>query len=129
MVLVTEMIIASRARRSDGARLRARVDSMSLDGCCEFPETHSFLLARAYEENGELAAALKTIRRGLWLNPTRETSSWLRQEGRLAAIEGDRGEAIRAYEHYLALRSNPEPSLRPQRDTVRAELDRLKRSH
>jgi len=129
MVLLTEMIIASRARRADGARLRARVDSMSLDGCCEFPPPYNSLLARAYEENGEPAAALRTIRRGVWLNPPREISSWLREEGRLAAVQGYRDEAMHAYEHYLALRSNPEPVLRPQRDTVRAELDRLKRTH
>lgn len=127
MVLLTEMIIASRTGRADGARLRARVDSISLEGCCKFVETNTFLLARAYEQNGEPAAALRTIRRGIWLSPPRELSSWLREEGRLAAQLGARAEAIKAYEHYLALRSKPEPSLRAQRDSVRAELDRLKR--
>ncbi len=30
--------------------------------------------------------------------------------------------AISAYRHYLVLRFDPDPSLRPQRDSVRAEL-------
>ena len=50
----------------------------------------------------------------------------LREEGRLAAKLGDRAGAIRAYDHYLALRSNPEPALIADRDRVRAEVDRLR---
>jgi hypothetical protein len=47
-------------------------------------------------------------------------------EGRLAAEVGDRGGAIRAYEHHLALRHAPEPWMRASTDSVRAELARLK---
>jgi hypothetical protein len=32
---------------------------------------------------------------------------------------------MKAYRHYLALRYNPEPSVRPEVDRVRAELARL----
>ena len=49
----------------------------------------------------------------------------LRLEGRLAAETGDREGAIRAYRNYLRLRSDPEPSRIPQRDSVRAELGAL----
>jgi len=56
---------------------------------------------------------------------TRYLSSLLKDEGRLAALTGDREGAIRAYEHYLALRSDPEPSLKPEVDRVRAELAKL----
>jgi hypothetical protein len=35
------------------------------------------------------------------------------------------GGAIKAYRHYLALRSNPEPPLRTERDSIRAEVSRL----
>lgn len=124
--LFPEMLIASRARRANGAALRAFVDSISRDGCCEFPETGNLMLARAYEESGDAVAALRVIRRGVWFYPPRSLSTYLRQEGRLAAQVGDRAEATRAYAHYLAMRSNPEPSLRAQRDSVSAELDRLK---
>ena len=49
----------------------------------------------------------------------------LREEGRLADLAGDREAAIEAYRHYLALRTDPEPSLQPQIEQVRAELARL----
>jgi hypothetical protein len=51
----------------------------------------------------------------------------LREEGRLAALAGDREGAIRAYRHYLALRSEPEPAVRDQVAAVRGELRRLER--
>ena len=49
----------------------------------------------------------------------------LREEGRLAALTGDREGAIRAYRHYLALRNDPEPAVAAQVAAVRAELRRL----
>jgi len=52
-------------------------------------------------------------------------STNLREEGRIATLIGDRGRAIRAYRHYLALRADPDPALRAERDRVRAELARL----
>ena len=45
-----------------------------------------------------------------------------REEGRLAALVGDRAGAIDAYSQYLAMRYNPEPSVKPEVDRVRAEL-------
>jgi DNA-binding SARP family transcriptional activator/TolB-like protein len=127
MSVLLEMLIASRARRPEGVILRAFVDSAALDGCCEFPPFGSLLLARAYEESGDASGALRVIRRGVWYYPPRLLSTHLREEGRLATRLGDRAGAIRAYEHYLALRSNPEPALRAERDSIRAEVNRLKR--
>jgi hypothetical protein len=49
----------------------------------------------------------------------------LREEGRLAALTGDTVGAVRAYRHYLALRTNPEPEVKSEVDSVRAELARL----
>ena len=49
--------------------------------------------------------------------------AWI--EGRLAARVGDRSGAILAYQRYLILRRDPEPSLIPQRDSVVAELSAL----
>jgi hypothetical protein len=40
-------------------------------------------------------------------------------------MTGDRAGAVRAYRHYVALRSDPEPALRPAVDTIRAELAKL----
>lgn len=127
LVALPEMLIASRARRPEGAALRALVDSISQEGCCQIPEFVNLALARAYEESGEEASALRVIRRGPWYYPPRHVSTFLREEGRLAARLGDRAEAIRAYEHFLRLRSDPEPQLRAQRDSIRSEVNRLKR--
>ena len=100
---------------------------MALDGCCALAPYVNLALARAYEESGDEREALRVVRRGVWYYPPRLLSTQLREEGRLAARLGDSAGAIRAYEHYLALRSNPEPPLIAERDRIRAEVARLKR--
>jgi hypothetical protein len=88
----------------------------------------ALLTQRLWEAEGEPARALRAARRryyGWGPESTRYLSSLLKDEGRLAALTGDRRGAIRAYEHYLALRSDPEPSLKPEADRVRAELAQL----
>ena len=52
---------------------------------------------------------------------------YLREEGRLAALTGDRQGAIRAYRHYLALRGDAEPGLQPEVRRVREELEAVER--
>ena len=49
-------------------------------------------------------------------------TTFLREEGRLAALTGDTLSAIRAYRHYLRLRHDPEPAVRPAVERVRREL-------
>jgi tetratricopeptide (TPR) repeat protein len=125
--VLPEMLIASRARRPEGAALRAFVDSAALDGCCGVPEFFVVALARAFEESGDLESALRVVRRGVWYYPPRQVGKLLHEEGRLANVQGDRAGAIRAWEHYLALRTDPEPSFIAERNRIRAEVDRLKR--
>ena len=94
------------------------------DGHLTYPP---IALARLLEASGDRAAALAAIRRRPYFigwQPFLAAS--LREEGRLAALAGDRAGAVRAYEHYLALRYDPEPALRPAADSVRAELTRLR---
>jgi tetratricopeptide (TPR) repeat protein len=81
--------------------------------------------ARLYETRGDRLRALEIIRRQSSWNAYLSTQ--LREEGRLAALIGDRAAAIRAYRHYIALRSEAEPRLRPGVDAVRRELARLER--
>jgi hypothetical protein len=84
-------------------------------------------LARLLEASGDRAGALAALRRRPYFigwQPFLAAS--LREEGRLAAALGDVRGAVRAYEHYLALRSNPEPALVGASDSVRAELVRLR---
>jgi TolB-like protein len=122
---ITDMLVAGSSRRADAATLRAVVDSESLHGCCPAPQTIDLSLASAYELAGDDSAAIRVLRRGRWGRPLFLTTFLLR-EGRLAERLGDRDGAIRAYEHYLALRSNPEPQLVPQRDSVRARVNALR---
>ena len=85
----------------------------------------SIVLARTYESQGRVDKALIAVRRR-YLELGVPAPNWLaeslRLEGRLAQKTGDRAGAIRAYRNYLLLRSDPEPALVPQRDSVRAEL-------
>ena len=88
----------------------------------------NLIAARLHEGAGDTAAALAAVRRrliGVATYP--HYVRYLREEGRLAALLADTAGAIRAYRHYLALRSDPEPRLRAQRDTVRVELAALLR--
>ena len=86
----------------------------------------NLLLARLYEAQGDLPRAAETIkRRTFGLGVPAYLATYLREEGRLAALTGDRAGAIRAYQHYLFLRADPEPSVRPQVAEVRKELAKL----
>jgi hypothetical protein len=87
----------------------------------------NLVLARAAEYQGDLPLALRAVRRragGFMMAPI-YMSTFLREEGRLSALTGDTAGAIRAYRHYLALRRDPEPALRPEVEQVRAELAAL----
>ena len=85
------------------------------------------VLSRLHEARGDLVAALAAVRRRqyppYW--GLDYLSTFLRDEARLAALTGDREGAINAYQHYLALRSDPEPLLQADANAARAELARL----
>ena len=88
---------------------------------------YNIALARILDERGRLGDALRAIRRREYHEQrgVNALSTFLREEGGLAARSGDRQSAIEAWTHYLVLRADPEPGLRAQRDSVRAELARL----
>jgi DNA-binding SARP family transcriptional activator len=123
--VVLDAFHAALTGRADAAALRLRLDSLTLRGCCAGPKWIGLAAARLHELAGDDASALRVLRAGRWLFPPQYLSTYLRQEGRLAARTGDRDGAIRAYRHYLVLRSNPEAELRAEVDRVRAELARL----
>jgi hypothetical protein len=86
------------------------------------------IAARLFEVQGDLPRALAAVRRRIWdLLPTAFYVTYHREEGRLAALNGDREGAIKAYHRYLALRAGAEPRLQPQVAQVRAELEALER--
>jgi hypothetical protein len=94
----------------------------------DVPEIGNLIAARLYHEQGLLPQALAAIRRrpfNTWPSPIYATYDL--EEGRLAALNGDREGAPRAYRRYLRLRSDAEPRLQPQVEEVRAELEAFER--
>jgi hypothetical protein len=124
--------IASGRKPASVARTAIwRADSMARSSvfqtCCGEVGNANLLLARLWERSGDLPNALRALRRragGYGIAPL-YLSTFLREEGRLAALTGDTTGAIRAYQHYLMLRPDPEPSIRPAVERVRRALDAL----
>ena len=105
-----------------------RADSLALTGpAVSLPRLYqlNMVLAGAFERRGDLPRALAAIRRRAFGITTVYASAFLREEGRLAALTGDRDGAIRAYEQYLKLRSTAELSLEEEVARIRRELRRL----
>lgn len=122
--------LAARDRRPDALTRLSTLDSVLQRGPTwgEFEALGNILAARLWQERRDPVRALAAVRRrvpGLGIPAVYANS--LRDEGRYAALAGDREGAIRAYRHYLALRSDAEPRLQPQVDAVRAELAALER--
>jgi hypothetical protein len=109
-----------------------RLDSLArvfiFEICCSLALSGTNLVvARLWEEQQDPMRALAAVRRragGFGLAPLFE-STFLREEGRLAAQVGDTAAAIRAYQRYLNLRRDPEPMAWAEAEQVRAELARL----
>ncbi len=93
---------------------------------CGFEDFANLEVARLRERQGDIRAALAAVRRRSYAyHLTDYLAPHLREEGRLAALTGDSAGAVRAYRHYLALRSDPEPALQPAVEAVRAALGKL----
>jgi eukaryotic-like serine/threonine-protein kinase len=126
--LVLDAQIAAVDGRSDALRRLMELDSVLKDppDIRIFEEVGNLVAARLWHDRGDDARALACVRHrviGLSIMPSFAT--YLRDEGRYAALTGDRAGALRAYQHYLTLRDNPEPSLRAEVQGVRNELAAL----
>ncbi len=126
---VLETQLASSLRRPDLPVLVNRLDSLMRTG----PPSITWMLvgsnltvARLREAQGDYPAALAATRRRIYVTDLGEIrilvglSSFLREEGRLAVLAGDTTAAVSAYSHYLALRDDPEPGVKPEVEKVRA---------
>ena len=111
---------------SGGGPAVERFDSLL---ALDISENYNLLLARIRERQGNYSAALTATRRNAYIGNQVEEPLvhplMLREEGRLAAIVGDTAGAIRAYEHYLAIRTNPDAAVQPEVDEVRQALAEL----
>jgi DNA-binding SARP family transcriptional activator/TolB-like protein len=127
-----EAMVATAERRPDVLRLVGRLDSLHMAALPDFRNEDVWVCAgnlaaaRLRAEHGDIEGALAAIRRrGEPGDQKILLSTFLREEGRLAALAGDTTGASRAYRHYLLLRAQPEPGLVAQRDSVRTALARL----
>jgi serine/threonine-protein kinase len=128
-----DAMLAVHERRPDARAAVDRLDALLLREGEFFGSTpvdvyaSNLVLARLRVALGDVSGALAATRRRSYqaFYGSIFLSTYLREEARLAARVGDRAGAIRAYRHYLLLRANPEPALRPDAGRVRAELARL----
>jgi serine/threonine-protein kinase len=128
--ILFEAMLASMARRPDAAVHVTRLDSLMRTGPGGgIQDIGNLTLARLKEKHGDVRGALAAVRRrDYFLSRPTYLSTFLREEGRLAALAGDRESAIEAYRHYLTLRANPAPEFKRDVENVRAELERLERT-
>ncbi len=129
---VLEALYADRVRSPEAPRVAARLDSLLENA--DYSNFNSGRMAFASLTAGRLlekyqnpAAALKAVRRRStwWSNDMPYLAVQLREQGRLAALAGQKEEAIEAYRHYLSFRTAPEPSVQPEVDLVKKELAKL----
>jgi serine/threonine-protein kinase len=129
-----EAMVASIERRPNVLHLVDRLDSLHMGALPDLRNEDiwvcagNLVAARLRAGHGDLQGALDAVRRrGEPGDQKILLSTFLREEGRLAALSGDTAGALRAYRHYAALRAQPEPDLVPQRDSVLRVLATLER--
>jgi len=125
--LILEAQLATAGHSTSAVPLLGQLDS-ALGNPVNVPLASygNLVAARLHERAGDIPGALAAVRRrliGISFYPT--YVRYHAEEGRLAALAGDRQGAILAYRRYLSVRTDPEPRLRPQADRVRAELNTL----
>jgi serine/threonine protein kinase/tetratricopeptide (TPR) repeat protein len=123
--------LASATGRPDARDLVERLDSLSrsqpVRSPLELRAAATLSAAKLLEGQGELERALGAVRRRPYSvdGAMVGLSTFLREEGRLTRLVGDREGAIRALRAYLNLRSDPEPEFLPDAERAREELDQL----
>ncbi|HEX5004632.1 MAG TPA: BTAD domain-containing putative transcriptional regulator [Gemmatimonadales bacterium] len=124
-------LAAARLGVADAAARLRRADSL-VDWLADANQVGATLLilARCHEAAGDQAGALDMLGRRP-LDPVYGPNSlagYLYDEGRVALRMGDRPRALRAWRHFLMLRDDPDPALRPQVAAVRRVVDSLSRN-
>ena len=129
--MLLDAVAATSNGRSDAPVAVAKLDSLLRTGPGGFlQDAGNLILARLKERRGDVRGALAAVRRReTFLTRPLYLSTFLREEGRLAALAGENDAAIDAYRHYLTLRAAPEPPLRSEVDYVRDELGKLERAN
>ena len=127
--LILDAKLAAIGSRPDAQELLRRLDSLMLTGPGGLiQDVGNLVVARLKEARGDIPGALAAVnRREYFLNRATYLSTYLKEQGRLGALAGDRRGAIQAYERYVALRENADRPLQAEVARIRAELARLRR--
>ena len=132
LALILDAQLAALAGRADaGQRLNSLDSLMRLGPIGEHVRLAGNLVAsRLLERAGNVQRAYDAAQRWAITGDPAEMSlyaTYLREQGRLGGLAGDREAAITAYRRYLRLRARHEPALDRDVATVRAELEKLAR--
>ncbi len=129
--MLLDAVASRRAGRPDAPIALTRLDSLLKTGPGGFvQDAGNLIVARLKEDQGDVRGALAAVRRReTFLTRPLYLSTFLREEGRLAALAGENDEAIEAYRHFVTLRAAADPPLRSEVDYVRDELGKLEKAN
>ena len=114
-------------RSASAGPLLNRLDSLLATGPrSNLVDGGNLILGRLFISLGQPERALRALQRvNHYLQSPYGSNTVRLARARAAAAAGQKEEAIGSYQVYLALRTNPDPRLLPQRDSARAELKAL----
>ena len=129
--LLLDAQVAVLSKDATARDLVARADSMlrRVDGGLYNQDTGNLIVARLWEQLGDTRQAYAAVQRrrsGPVINLFGAT--YVREEARLAAATGDVNAAIRAYQRYVRMRAEPEPSMLADLEAAKRELARLEKT-
>jgi hypothetical protein len=126
--LLLEVLLEARDTTATGAPMLVYLDSIVpwVGSGGSLGYLINLVIARLWTSRGEWREALDAVDRTLGIWGTVHVPALRRIEGRAAAALGDTARAIRAYTHYLTLRTDPDPGpIREEWEQVRRELAAL----
>ncbi|MEO7987267.1 MAG: serine/threonine-protein kinase, partial [Gemmatimonadales bacterium] len=122
---VLEASLATLTHRPEAALLVSRLNDRLRTVPPGWTDGDNLAVARLLEAQGNVAEALGAVRRRRFDLVPVFLSTYLREEGRLAALSGDTTGAIAAYRHFLRMQAHPEPEQAPRVEQIRSELSHL----
>ncbi|HET7374118.1 MAG TPA: serine/threonine-protein kinase, partial [Gemmatimonadaceae bacterium] len=127
--MILDALVAELERRADAPAAIDRLDSLMRTGPdggmlvgTFSKDPGNLILAWLRERHGDRSGALRAVRRIGYVGSPVFLAAQLREQGRLAALMGDKAAAIRAWQHYLAIRNEPEPAVRGEVEAIRQAI-------